>query len=159
MKKYTVTIGLLLLLSVQLFAQDKYKDKDPVENRLWISFMDKNYLSIFDIIGRSFKDSETVGKSPTELLLDSNSGRIWVLNEGSKDVAVVDSVSGTIRRKIEIGRNPTVISIENLSPVKRVKRAIPSESPSGSPVAETPAEPVPPEASPTSDSEGDLNHR
>ena len=34
MKKHTVIIGLMLLLSVHLYAQDKYKDRDPLENLL-----------------------------------------------------------------------------------------------------------------------------
>lgn len=113
---------------------EKFTDMviDPVENQLIISSKISGSLSMVNLATRKIKESENVGIEPSRLYMDPANRKIWVLNGGSKDIAVVESSTGKVVEKIEIGKKPTEIGIE----VLEIKAPAPPEKEYVSPTPE-----------------------
>jgi hypothetical protein len=85
---------------------------DERNGRLWVSFKNSNSVKGININDRSVLPSGFAGISPIKMVLDEPSRTIWVLNEKSKDVVVIDAETGSFKKKIEIDKTPSSISIE-----------------------------------------------
>ncbi len=55
-----------------------------------------------------------VGKSPSDIQINQDTGKIYVANQGSDTVTVIDSESGSINN-IRVGVSPGSIAIDRMS--------------------------------------------
>jgi serine/threonine protein kinase len=85
---------------------------DKIRNMIWVSLRETNKIEGIRLSGGESRLSGFVGISPGRLLLDDSSDYIWVLNERSKDIGIVQSRTGKTLRKIYLYKTPTSILLE-----------------------------------------------
>lgn len=85
---------------------------DPVKFQLWISMSQSNSISVIDPFKEKTNEIKGFGNLPKDLIFDRDAYKVWVLNQGTKDVAILDARSFEILKRIDLGKSPSAICIE-----------------------------------------------
>jgi YVTN family beta-propeller protein len=67
---------------------------------------------VFDNIARTVVGSITVGKFPLGLDIERHGRTLYVANEDSDTVSVIDVATGSVTATIDVGRNPIAVAVE-----------------------------------------------
>lgn len=81
-------------------------DPDPGSPRVFVSRSQFNRLSLFDLTVNAELGWAVVGAGPGRLVLDTDRDKLYVLNQGSSTVTVVDRLSRRTHATIEVGQRP-----------------------------------------------------
>ncbi|MCD4786154.1 MAG: protein kinase [Candidatus Eremiobacteraeota bacterium] len=76
---------------------------DTTNNTIWITSADSNQVVSFDPETEKFSEPIQVNGKPSKIYYNAKSSSFWILNEGTKDVAVIAS-TGKILKRINLGR-------------------------------------------------------
>jgi hypothetical protein len=111
---HKIEIGDLSLLESWEMEEGTISDIviDESNEKIWIALKDKNKLQAISLAGKPGEMTSFIGASPLKMMLDETSRTIWVLNQRSKDITIVDADTGRITRRISLYKTPASISIE-----------------------------------------------
>ncbi len=84
---------------------------DPATGRLFIALPTQNRLSYFDANINAELASTAVGREPHRLALDNDRGKLYVVNQGSDSVTVVEKDTRRVRTEIPTCKRPYDIAI------------------------------------------------
>jgi DNA-binding beta-propeller fold protein YncE len=80
---------------------------------IWLSIPDANLLVTVSSSLDKMESINPVGTRPGKIVPDNENKRLWIINEGTKSITVMDAVNRTPRRVIRLGKRPTTISLEH----------------------------------------------
>ncbi len=84
---------------------------EPREYKLWISMNASDSLTVIDPFSGESKEIRGIGSKPEHLIYDRDSRKVWVLNQGTKDVAILDTESDKLLKRLTLGKRPNAICI------------------------------------------------
>jgi DNA-binding beta-propeller fold protein YncE len=85
---------------------------DYKNSRIYVSLRDKNELAVINPDTFKVEMVAETGKGPGRLIVDYDYDLMWIMNERSKDVVLMDVRNRKIKQKLSLGMKPTTTAFE-----------------------------------------------
>lgn len=101
-----------LLVSRATLSNRSYAAAISAENAAFVSQSDLSMVVRVDLAAGAFTDPITVGDTPTEMAFNSTGTRLYVTNQYSSTVSVIDVANNGVIETIPVGNRPFEVIVE-----------------------------------------------
>lgn len=88
-----------------------FSDVDGASGRVFVARVRESRLALFDLNANTDVDAIAVGDDPRAFALDPDREKLYIVNQGSDTVSVVDKQSRRLRTTLAVGKRPYAIAI------------------------------------------------